>query len=518
MYKLVCVSGIHRGDEFDLKEGENLLGRSSEADIKILSNGVSKRHLKLIVNNEMVFLQDLNSSNGTFVNENVVQRSEVGTGDIIAVPDTKLKLVKIKEKIVEKAKKFEEAEDFNEYELSLLSQQNVFLKAVYWFRKKIVPTIYGFNESYEWSVLLGILTFFFVSINILLTIGPILQDTNNLLLKEIKLRGDQYAQEVARLNSIALSRMDLEKINTRFLDNAQDISSYQLFDMEGRIVKPTSQLNSYINDTFSIEVRNWILQNDENIQDTFHKYIDDEKIGVGKAIKVYSLEQQREIPVGIIAIKFSPSSLVIEAANNKKAYLEALIVSSLVAIIFFGMVYFVTIRHINEIRFQIEMVQQGKIKELSGKHLMKESNSLKASINAILRQVRDLSGDDDGQFEDAEDDFEYVAKHLEIVKSIGSACLVLDSQQNIKDINSTAEDLLGSRASHSIDAPLLDTLRDQGLAAIILDLCDQSSGQDGAHIEGNYEIGGINYSINVTSLIGKDNYPKSYMVTFLKDE
>jgi PAS domain-containing protein len=518
MYKLICVAGIHRGEEFPLKDGDNIVGRSQESDIKVNCDGVSKKHLKLIVNNDIVYVQDLNSSNGTFLNNNIVQRSEVQKGDLISLPDTTFKLIEIKEKIVEKEKSFETAEDFNDYELSLIGNQNFISKGIFWFRKRVMPIVYGFNESYEWAVLLGILTFFFVAINILLTIGPVLQDTNKLLLKEVKLRGAQYAEEVARLNSIALSRMDLEKINTRFLDNTKDISSYQLFDMEGRVVKPTSQLNSYINDTFSISVKNWISQKEENMHDTFHQYFGDGVIGVGKAIKVYSLEQQREVPVGIIAIKFTPSSLVIEAANNKKAYLEALIISSIVAIIFFGMVYFVTTRHINEMRYQIELAQQGKIKELNSKHLMKESKSLRESINSILRQLREFSSDDDQSFEDIEEDYEYVSKHIEFVKAISNGCIVLDSQQNIKEINGPAEDLLGSRASHSIDTSLLDTLWDQGLAAVILDLCDQSSNQNGDHFASNYEIGGINYSVNVTSLIGKDNYPKSYMVTFIKDE
>ena len=54
---------------------------------------------------------------------------------------------------------------------------------------------------------------------------------------------------------------------------------------------------------------------------------------------------------------------------NSTAYLEALIMTSLIAIVFFGIFYYMTIRPIQEVRIQTEEVLRGKRKELESKTL-----------------------------------------------------------------------------------------------------------------------------------------------------
>src|SRR5512143_1702939 len=61
---------VHRlswaGDEAELAEGENVLGRDSGADIWIGDESVSRRHARVVVDHETATLEDLRSKNGTF--------------------------------------------------------------------------------------------------------------------------------------------------------------------------------------------------------------------------------------------------------------------------------------------------------------------------------------------------------------------------------------------------------------------------------------------------------------------
>lgn len=49
--------------------GENVLGRDEEATVRIDSPGISRRHARILVDKDRVVLEDLDSKNGTFLNE-----------------------------------------------------------------------------------------------------------------------------------------------------------------------------------------------------------------------------------------------------------------------------------------------------------------------------------------------------------------------------------------------------------------------------------------------------------------
>jgi DNA-binding winged helix-turn-helix (wHTH) protein len=53
-----------------LHEGENVLGRGAECTLVIDATTVSRRHARITVSRGMAKIEDLNSTNGTFVNKN----------------------------------------------------------------------------------------------------------------------------------------------------------------------------------------------------------------------------------------------------------------------------------------------------------------------------------------------------------------------------------------------------------------------------------------------------------------
>lgn len=57
------------GLELVLRQGENLLGRASDAHIRIESPKVSRNHAKIVVDGDTAIVEDLGSKNGTFVGD-----------------------------------------------------------------------------------------------------------------------------------------------------------------------------------------------------------------------------------------------------------------------------------------------------------------------------------------------------------------------------------------------------------------------------------------------------------------
>lgn len=519
MYKLVVVAGKLRGSEYVLEEGDNSLGRDEGCEIHFPVPGVSKKHFSISVTGDTCYITDLGSSNGTFLNGKAIKRATAKNGDKIALPDTIIQVVYVEEKKVVVKKRMQNDEDEeSDFMDPGLPPPSIVAKVFWAFKHKIMPVIHGINEEYEWQHLLGILFALFSIAAISLTIFPALQDSKAILIRETATRGGSYADMVARMNNQALERRELDKVNTDFIKGEEGVKDYRLFDLEGRIVRPLQMLNNEVNDPFYVLALNTAQASLNDKGTVMKKLLDDGVIGIAKKIVAFNPRTAQNEVVGVIAIKFQPTALKIEAAKSRKAYLEALVTTALVAIVFFGFVYYLTVRPLEEINFQIEESLRGKRKGLDSRFLFQELNPLRNSINALLTRIRELNNEEDEDFGEEESDETYVRQLYEFMQGSHGPTLVLDSQKNLSHINLEAEDLTGMRESASQGMSLLDVSREQGFAATIIELCDNSANNLGTNQQGEYDLGGIGHTIHVSSLIGKDNFAKSFYITFVRVE
>ena len=73
------------GTKHVLEQGSNVLGRGTEADIRLPDTGVSRKHADVQLSGGVVAVQDLGSTNGTLVNGRRVGRQELADGDVIRI-------------------------------------------------------------------------------------------------------------------------------------------------------------------------------------------------------------------------------------------------------------------------------------------------------------------------------------------------------------------------------------------------------------------------------------------------
>jgi pSer/pThr/pTyr-binding forkhead associated (FHA) protein len=517
MYKLVVVAGKLRGQEYPLEEGENTLGRDESCSIHFPVPGVSKKHFSITVTGDTCFISDQGSSNGTFLNGKAIKRATVQNGDKIALPDTIIQVVYVEEKKVIVRKRVADEDDEADFMDPGTPPDSLVAKIFWAFKFKVMPVLHGINEEYEWHHLMGILCAIFSVAAISLTIFPALQDSKMILIRETATRGSSYADMVARMNNRALERKELEKIDTNFIKNEEGVKEFRLFDMEGRIVRPIEELNNNIGrDPFFAQALNWAQQTLNKKGVVLKRLLDDGEIGIAKKIVAFNPRTATEEAVGVIAIKFEPTSLKVEAAKSRKAYLESLVTTSLVAIFFFGFVYYLTVRPLEELNFQIEEALRGRRKNLESRFLFKELNPLRNSINALLARIRELNNEDDGDFDEEESDEIYVRQLYEFLQGANGPALVLDSQKNLAHINLEAEDLTGMRESASQGMSLLDVSREQGFAVTVIELCDNSANNMGTNQQGEYDLQGIPQTIHVSCLLGRDGFAKAFYITFVR--
>ena len=92
---LVAIGGDINGTLFDIpEEKEVLVGRSGDNQIQLDFEGLSRKHCKLSSEKGKFFIEDLESKNGTFVNNSKINsKTELKKGDIIKVGTIALKFL-----------------------------------------------------------------------------------------------------------------------------------------------------------------------------------------------------------------------------------------------------------------------------------------------------------------------------------------------------------------------------------------------------------------------------------------
>ncbi len=94
LWALRFISGKYQGGEFPLRPNrEIVIGRSSELDMVLVEDMVSRKHAKIHTESTAVSIEDLGSTNGTFVNGEKIRTVELKDGDRILIGTSIIKLV-----------------------------------------------------------------------------------------------------------------------------------------------------------------------------------------------------------------------------------------------------------------------------------------------------------------------------------------------------------------------------------------------------------------------------------------
>ncbi|HIE0670728.1 TPA: FHA domain-containing protein [Acinetobacter nosocomialis] len=82
-WKLQAITGEFTGQEISI-DRDMLVGRHQEADLLLQAAEISRRHAALLLKDQLLWVQDLNSSNGTFINDiRIEQEKQLHDGDIV---------------------------------------------------------------------------------------------------------------------------------------------------------------------------------------------------------------------------------------------------------------------------------------------------------------------------------------------------------------------------------------------------------------------------------------------------
>ena len=95
-FALRFISGKYQGGEFPLRmDREKVVGRSSDLDMVLVEDMVSRKHAQIAATGDQIVIQDLGSTNGTFVNGEKIKKARLKEGDRILIGTSIIKLIAV---------------------------------------------------------------------------------------------------------------------------------------------------------------------------------------------------------------------------------------------------------------------------------------------------------------------------------------------------------------------------------------------------------------------------------------
>jgi len=89
----VALTGPQQGEDFRIREGPNTIGSAPDADVVLHDDAISGKHASLRYKDQKFTITDLDSTNGTFLNDrpDPIAREELKDNDVIRIGEVMLK-------------------------------------------------------------------------------------------------------------------------------------------------------------------------------------------------------------------------------------------------------------------------------------------------------------------------------------------------------------------------------------------------------------------------------------------
>jgi hypothetical protein len=84
---MVALNGQHKGEDFRLRIGKNVIGTAADCDIVLTDKKISRKHATIRFEGGEFQIADLDSSNGCFVNDEKIQKHDLIDNDMIKLGD-----------------------------------------------------------------------------------------------------------------------------------------------------------------------------------------------------------------------------------------------------------------------------------------------------------------------------------------------------------------------------------------------------------------------------------------------
>ncbi len=533
MYRLTVIAAPAnarpaRGSTFAVGAGTFAIGRHSQNQIVLHSGNVSKRHCVLVVDNTRATVEDQGSSNGTFVNGKLSARREIAPGDRISVGEFVFELseggaaalVPVRTNVVA----FPGPSLSPAASVSLDTLEDAPMprdplgKIKYHFDRYVLPYFFGFNERYEWRVVIGSLFGMYLALNLVISLSPLMDEQQKAIEREMSNRARVMARELAERNTPFLAAKNESRLDLGSFERAWGVRVAVIVDLENRILAPASKAGRHFElgseATTAVKARKAFIAGK---QDGLVLKSDDTTIVAVEPIQVLNPTLGKNQTVGMAIVSIDTTLGSAEGGELWLVYAHTLVLSIIIGLFVFYLIYRITLRPFQEMNKKVDQVLRGEAVDFKPSVYFSEVEPLWDLVDSALKRVP--RGDDAGNAGGGGSSFTAhdllgPLKTLAIGGTNGVA--ILDDEKNILFLNSVFEEITGIRSEAGVGQALSAVSRDQAFSSLISELCDRAMpGNEGASEE--FDFSGIVFHVHVAAF-GSFGDPKCFVFNLVRKE
>lgn len=383
MWKIKFLKGYQIDKEIEINEGTLILGRSNDCDIVIDNSGVSKRHAKISLKNNVLTLEDLKSRNGTFINGLRIRQRNIQSGDKISFHNV----------IIEATEHFSQSHHVpipavsgdhfpspstkNTNLQNTHSPANIEHRVQQYFENVAMPGVYSIAEKLDFKYVLGIFILAFVLLVTTLSVIPMIQITQQSVKKESQRRALTIAKAQSRAFQKALRFGGETSFNTRFAESEAGVKQALIIAAkDGSIIAPAIRRGSYANNPFFHRAR--------KKDNSYVEQVDNKTIAASIAIKVFDNDTGINEPKYFSVVLYDMAELDINNEHTLGLFIQILFIALIIGFILFLFLYKVIEHPISSLATQLDKALKNGEEKVGTKYQFPPLEKLTFYINNIL--------------------------------------------------------------------------------------------------------------------------------------
>ena len=499
MYKLICISGQNSARSFILKDGESTVGRAEDANIKISSSGISKKHATITVRGNNIEITDLGSKNGTFVNGVMIKRKELNQGDKIAIHDHVYQVVKgdLNASDLPSIGSFDAvespSEDDLEYKGNLRAQEPGFKGGVnHFIETTIMPFFETLMKRYSVSAIITTLTVVVIAAIVLMVTIPVVAFDSYILDRETSQRAAYLVTLLAEQNKNTVGSETSDPPSISAVEDVIGVKEAFITDVDGKVLAPSEHAGETIPVDRIRKIQSGQAGEYTDVTKSGQPYkspvdlfpLQDGSYLVTAPIKVYSAEQEKPAYIGFAVLKFETTAVKQSMKGTWQRILVGMAIACFIGFLFSILLAKFFSYPFTKIYDEVDLAMKGEAKRVGFVFGSREGKDLIELINILLRKARRSSIKSSGVGVDSLSQDFHTLDPILIFESVGRSLrtpfFVLDASKLIVSANSSFSVIAGYRTTDWHGVPIVEAVREQRLLGVVLDLISRfdSMGQD----------------------------------------
>ncbi len=552
MYRLTVVSGPGRGTVFRIKEGENSVGRQLGNTVVLPSTQVSKRHCVLVASHGKILVKDEGSANGTFVNGSLAMSKQLKSGDRIGVGEYVLELTATKSNlptvqnnnVVSLSSRMPMPmsvanggvpdagasaglnpglSDFSNLGDSgpqaNVAPKDLIGKAFWYFENFIMPYFYGLNLKTQWRVICCVIFGGFVLINLLVSVQPLLDGNNQVILRESMRRASFMAKVIAEKNTpvLASGNETRAEIGLPGHSDSRDTSAdgtllTALTDLDLRILAPAQRINQYLMGGQEAKIAKKIAKLYRDGKEAAFQTAIGETVIAIEPVKV--VRGGKNVVIAMAIVSLDVSTTLMGMGEVGLIYSQVLILTVLIGILALFIMYRLTLKPFQILGEDMDKALKGEITEVTHEFKIEELNPLWDLINSAIQRIpRGTSSELSSSSQPEANAEQFIGPLQATAEATGSAVAVCGPDRKVLFISSAFERVTGIRADSAIGQDFSNLGTDQSTGAMVQELFDRVT-PGGEPVTDDKEFSGVQYQLYAAGFgTAADSAPRAFVLT-----